>query len=139
MIEFYAPWCPACKQLTPVYKELSDYSDELGLKFADCDITKSHALSGRFLITALPTLFVCEDSLCRKWRGFTRKSFIFYALVDTTFCRYLSFMIFQNGKSHIWLYLNPRIKYEGPRDMNTLHDYLQDEKWRQVEPLAWWR
>ena len=68
MIEFYAPWCPACKQLTPVFKELSEYSDELGLKFADCDITKSHALSGRFLITALPTLFVCEDSVCRKLR-----------------------------------------------------------------------
>ena len=54
MIEFYAPWCPACKQLTPVYKELADYSRELRVKFADCDITKSHALSGRFLITALP-------------------------------------------------------------------------------------
>ena len=95
MIEFYAPWCPACKQLTPVYKELADYSRELRVKFADCDITKSHALSGRFLITALPTLFVCEDAVCRK--------------------------------------------YEGKRDLNTLHEYLQDEQWRLVEPLAWWR
>ena len=95
MIEFYAPWCPACKQLTPVYKELAEYSRELRVKFADCDITKSHALSGRFLITALPTLFVCEDAVCRK--------------------------------------------YEGKRDLNTLHEYLQDEQWRLVEPLAWWR
>ena len=30
-IEFYAPWCPACKQFSKTWKELSDYSSELGL------------------------------------------------------------------------------------------------------------
>ena len=30
-VEFYAPWCPACKQFTKTWKELSDYSSELGM------------------------------------------------------------------------------------------------------------
>ena len=30
---------------------------------ADCDITNAHALSGRFLITALPTIFHCTGKV----------------------------------------------------------------------------
>ena len=30
---------------------------------ADCDITNAHALSGRFLITALPTIFHCTGNV----------------------------------------------------------------------------
>lgn len=68
-IEFYAPWCPACKQFTQTWKELSDYSSELGIQVADVDITRDHSLSGRFLITALPSIFHCKDGLCRRYTG----------------------------------------------------------------------
>ena len=50
-------------------QELSEYSSELNVKFADVDITNAHALSGRFLITALPTIFHCSEGVCRKFKG----------------------------------------------------------------------
>ena len=28
--DYYAPWCPACKQFTKTWKGLADYSSELG-------------------------------------------------------------------------------------------------------------
>jgi len=67
MIEFFAPWCPACKNFESTWKEFSGYSDELGIKVADVDITKDHSLSGRFLITALPSIFHCKDGQCRRY------------------------------------------------------------------------
>ena len=44
-------------------KDLSQYSSELNVQMADCDITNAHALSGRFLITALPTIFHCTGNV----------------------------------------------------------------------------
>lgn len=53
----YAPWCPACKGLEPVWKEFSTWADDLEIKVAQVDVTTSPGLSGRFMVTALPTIF----------------------------------------------------------------------------------
>ena len=50
-----------------LWKELSQYSSELNVQMADCDITNAHALSGRFLITALPTIFHCTGKVILKF------------------------------------------------------------------------
>jgi len=94
-IEFFAPWCPACKQFTQTWKDLSDYSSELGIKVADVDITRDHSLSGRFLITALPSIFHCKDGVCRR--------------------------------------------YQESRELDSLHSFISEEKWKSIEPLAWYR
>ncbi|GFW45727.1 thioredoxin-related transmembrane protein 1 [Trichonephila clavipes] len=57
MVEFYAPWCPACQQLQPLWKEYGEWSDDLGIKVGSVDVTLNPGLSGRFMIAALPTIF----------------------------------------------------------------------------------
>ncbi|GIY31269.1 thioredoxin-related transmembrane protein 1 [Caerostris darwini] len=69
MVEFFAPWCPACQQLQPLWKEFAGWSDDLGIKVGNVDVTNSPGLSGRFMITALPTIFHVKDGVFRQFRG----------------------------------------------------------------------
>ncbi|XP_053694457.1 thioredoxin-related transmembrane protein 1 isoform X2 [Sabethes cyaneus] len=69
LVEFYAPWCPACKSLAPVWDDLSTWSDDLNVKTAKIDVTTSPGLSGRFFVTALPTIFHVLDGEFRQYKG----------------------------------------------------------------------
>lgn len=53
----YAPWCPACKQLEKTWEEYSSWAKDLNIHVAQVDVTVSPGLSGRFMVTALPTIF----------------------------------------------------------------------------------
>ncbi|XP_058451507.1 thioredoxin-related transmembrane protein 1 isoform X2 [Malaya genurostris] len=69
LVEFYAPWCPACKSLTPIWDDLSTWSDDLNIKTAKVDVTTSPGLSGRFFVTALPTIFHVLNGEFRQYKG----------------------------------------------------------------------
>ncbi|KAL0273630.1 UNVERIFIED_CONTAM: hypothetical protein PYX00_006261 [Menopon gallinae] len=69
MVEFYAPWCPACKSLQPKWKEFSDWSSDLGIKVGQVDVTTSPGLSGRFMVTVLPTIFHVLKGEFRQYKG----------------------------------------------------------------------
>lgn len=69
MVEFFAPWCPACKALGPIWKEFSAWSKDLGVKVAHVDVTANPGLSGRFMVTALPTMYHVKDGVFRQYRG----------------------------------------------------------------------
>lgn len=69
LVEFYAPWCPACKNLAPVWDDLSTWSDDLNIKTAKVDVTTSPGLSGRFFVTALPTIFHVMNGEFRQYKG----------------------------------------------------------------------
>jgi len=69
MIKFYAPWCPACQANDVDYKAFSEWSDDLGIKVATVDITKEPGLSGRFMVTALPTFYHGLDGTFRRYTG----------------------------------------------------------------------
>ncbi|XP_023698902.1 thioredoxin-related transmembrane protein 1-like [Paramormyrops kingsleyae] len=69
MIEFFAPWCPACKQLQPVWDEFAEWGDDLGINIAKVDITEQPGLSGRFAVTSLPTIYHCKDGEFRVYDG----------------------------------------------------------------------
>ncbi|XP_013887254.1 thioredoxin-related transmembrane protein 1 [Austrofundulus limnaeus] len=81
MIEFYAPWCPACQQLQPVWKEFADWGEDMGINVAKVDVTEQPGLSGRFIITSLPTIYHCKDGVFRKYHGARTKE-DFLSFVD---------------------------------------------------------
>ncbi|XP_028251756.1 thioredoxin-related transmembrane protein 1 [Parambassis ranga] len=94
MIEFYAPWCPACQQLQPVWKEFADWGDDMGVNIAKVDVTEQPGLSGRFIITSLPTIYHCKDGVFRK--------------------------------------------YQGARNKEDFLSFVDEQKWRAVEPISAW-
>lgn len=65
----YAPWCPACKNLAPTWDDYSNYAEKLGINVAKIDVTTAPALSGRFFVTALPTIFHVINGEFRQYRG----------------------------------------------------------------------
>lgn len=65
----YAPWCPACKSLQATWTDFATWSRALGIKVAQVDVTKSPGLSGRFMVTALPTIFHVLNGEFRQYKG----------------------------------------------------------------------
>lgn len=70
MIKFYAPWCPACRSLSNSWSDFAAWTQDLGLDgVAKVDVTENPGLSGRFLVTALPTIYHVKDGVFRVYRG----------------------------------------------------------------------
>ncbi|KAG5887430.1 hypothetical protein JTB14_024629 [Gonioctena quinquepunctata] len=69
LVEFYAPWCPACKALEQKWKEFAQLGPGLGIKVGAVDVTTSPGLSGRFIVTALPTIFHVLNGEFRQYKG----------------------------------------------------------------------
>lgn len=69
MVEFFAPWCPACKNLMPTWEKFADTAANFNVKVAKVDVTTSPSLSGRFFVTALPTIYHVIDGEFRQYRG----------------------------------------------------------------------
>ncbi|XP_074852306.1 thioredoxin-related transmembrane protein 1 isoform X2 [Carettochelys insculpta] len=74
MIEFYAPWCPACQNLQPEWEKFAEWGEDLEVNIAKVDVTEQPGLSGRFVITALPTIYHCKDGEFRRYQGPRTKS-----------------------------------------------------------------
>ncbi|KAL3113492.1 hypothetical protein niasHT_013602 [Heterodera trifolii] len=69
MMEFHAPWCPACKDLQKSWNSFADWSRDLNINVAEIDVTTNPGLSGRFLVTALPTIYHVKDGVFRLYAG----------------------------------------------------------------------
>lgn len=69
MVEFFAPWCPACRNLQPAWERLAGVAGSLGVHVGKVDVTTSPSLSGRFLVTALPTIYHVKDGVFRQYKG----------------------------------------------------------------------
>ncbi|XP_032547990.1 thioredoxin-related transmembrane protein 1 [Chiroxiphia lanceolata] len=74
MVEFYAPWCPACQNLQPEWEKFAEWGEDLGVNVAKVDVTEQPGLSGRFIITALPTIYHCKDGEFRRYQGARTKT-----------------------------------------------------------------
>nr|XP_012141928.1 PREDICTED: nucleolin 2-like [Megachile rotundata] len=69
MVEFYAPWCPACKALEPIWEHLASQKKNLDINVGKVDVTDSPGLSGRFMVTALPTIYHVKDGIFRQYKS----------------------------------------------------------------------
>ncbi|XP_029111901.1 thioredoxin-related transmembrane protein 1-like isoform X1 [Scleropages formosus] len=69
MIEFFAPWCPACQELQPIWAEFAEWGEDMEVNITKVDVTKEPGLSGRFFIVSLPTIYHCKDGVFRLYEG----------------------------------------------------------------------
>uniref|UniRef100_A0A3B3ZD21 Thioredoxin domain-containing protein n=1 Tax=Periophthalmus magnuspinnatus TaxID=409849 RepID=A0A3B3ZD21_9GOBI len=84
----------ACQQLQPTWKEFADWGDDMGVNIAKVDVTEQPGLSGRFIITSLPTIYHCKDGIFRK--------------------------------------------YHGPRTKDDFLSFVDEQKWKSIEPISSW-
>ncbi|XP_021248155.1 thioredoxin-related transmembrane protein 4 isoform X2 [Numida meleagris] len=69
MVEFYAPWCPACQQIELIWESFAKESEQLDITVGKVDVTQEPGLSGRFFVTTLPTIYHANDGVFRRYRG----------------------------------------------------------------------
>ncbi|XP_067900464.1 thioredoxin-related transmembrane protein 4 [Heterodontus francisci] len=69
MLQFHAPWCPACKQIQADWEHLGKSRGELGIHVGKIDVTREPGLSGRFFVTTLPTIYHAKEGVFRKYHG----------------------------------------------------------------------
>uniref|UniRef100_A0A6G1SGU9 Thioredoxin-related transmembrane protein 1 n=1 Tax=Aceria tosichella TaxID=561515 RepID=A0A6G1SGU9_9ACAR len=69
MFSLHAPWCPACKKLEPEWRKFAEWSDDLNINVASADVTTNPALSGRFMVRGLPTIYHVKDGVFRVYNG----------------------------------------------------------------------
>ncbi|KAH9426622.1 Thioredoxin- transmembrane protein 1, partial [Dermatophagoides pteronyssinus] len=81
MVEFHAPWCPACRALQPEWKSFSFWGSDLGIKVGAVDVTANPGLSGRFMVTALPSIYHVKDGIFRQYKG-TRDVNTFVSFIE---------------------------------------------------------
>jgi len=68
MVQFFAPWCPACKSLQPIWEDFAAWSSDLNIKVGRVDVTSNPGMSGRFMVTALPTIYHVKEGEFRMYR-----------------------------------------------------------------------
>ncbi|XP_078412561.1 thioredoxin-related transmembrane protein 4 [Cetorhinus maximus] len=69
MLQFHAPWCPACKQIQADWEYLGKSCEELRIRVGKIDVTQEPGLSGRFFVTTLPTIYHAKEGIFRKYHG----------------------------------------------------------------------
>ncbi|KAM9382152.1 thioredoxin-related transmembrane protein 4 [Phaethornis superciliosus] len=69
MLEFYAPWCPACQQIELTWENFAKESEHLDITVGKVDVTQEPGLSGRFFVTTLPTIYHANNGVFRRYRG----------------------------------------------------------------------
>ncbi|KAL5112956.1 Thioredoxin-related transmembrane protein 1 [Taenia crassiceps] len=69
MVEFYAPWCPACKLVAVEWKRFAELAPPNDVKVAQIDCSAESAVAMIFTITSLPTIFHVKDGVFRNVKG----------------------------------------------------------------------
>jgi len=60
--DFYATWCPPCKQIAPIYNQLSTAHASPGkFAFVKVNVDEQREIAGQYGVTAMPTFMVFKD------------------------------------------------------------------------------
>ena len=60
--DFYATWCPPCKQIAPIYAQLSTAHSSTGkFAFVKINVDEQRELASQYGVTAMPTFLVFKD------------------------------------------------------------------------------
>ncbi|MEU3859545.1 thioredoxin family protein [Streptomyces sp. NPDC028722] len=61
LIDFWAPWCPPCRQFAPVYEKAA--AENPDLVFGKVDTEAQPELAAAFEIQSIPTLMIVRDQV----------------------------------------------------------------------------
>jgi thioredoxin 1 len=60
--DFYATWCPPCKQIAPIYAQLSTAHTTPGkIAFVKINVDEQREIAAQYGVTAMPTFMVFKD------------------------------------------------------------------------------
>ncbi|KAH6962247.1 thioredoxin-like protein [Ilyonectria robusta] len=61
-VDFFADWCPPCKQIAPIYETLADkHSVPNTLAFAKVNVDHAQDIARTYRVTAMPTFMFFKD------------------------------------------------------------------------------
>lgn len=61
LVDFFAPWCPPCKLLSPLVEEMDGENKLTDVKFAKVDVDENQELAGKYGVMSIPTVIVFKD------------------------------------------------------------------------------
>jgi len=71
-IMFYAPWCPHCNRLKPIWEEVALlFEGEINFAFLDAD--SNPRTKNKFRVKGYPTIYFLHENKTRKYEGFRNK------------------------------------------------------------------
>lgn len=60
--DFYATWCPPCKQIAPIYNQLSTaHAAEGNFAFVKVNVDEAREIAAQYGIQAMPTFLLFKD------------------------------------------------------------------------------
>lgn len=61
-VDFFADWCPPCKQIAPIYEKLAEkHGVPKHLAFAKVNVDNAQGVAQKYGITAMPTFLFFKD------------------------------------------------------------------------------
>ena len=61
LVDFWAPWCGPCQQMSPIIEELAEEHKDKGVKIVKLNVDEAGDVSSKFGIMSIPTFILFRD------------------------------------------------------------------------------